>query len=73
VELFARALTGPVPNPFPKKDKADRVDVARWFLFRHPDLAQAVAGALTRDAINIAPDKLPADLDTLRVPRGPVK
>ncbi|MDB5307420.1 MAG: prkC 34 [Gemmataceae bacterium] len=69
IELFTKAFAGPLP----KKDKGDRVDTVRWFLFRHPDLAQAVSEALNRDAINTGQAKLSQPLEALRSPRGLTK
>jgi serine/threonine-protein kinase len=43
------------------------------FLFAHPDFGQAVADALDRDAENLAPAKLPVQLEWLRTPSGLVK
>ncbi|HET6572361.1 MAG TPA: serine/threonine-protein kinase, partial [Fimbriiglobus sp.] len=43
------------------------------FLFSHPAFGQAVADALDRDAENLHPAKLPAQLEWLRTPRGLAK
>nr|AIT69732.1 serine/threonine protein kinase [uncultured bacterium] len=43
------------------------------FLFSHPEFGQAVADALDRNAENLSPDKLPAQLEWLRTPSGLAK
>ena len=71
VKLFTEALSGPFPGPAPKfGGKGDRLQLVHNFLLRYPDLAQAVAEALARDAANTAPARLPPPLEALRTPRG---
>jgi len=70
VKLFAEALAGPLPK---LPGKGDKVQYVQAFLLRHPALAEAVAEALARDAVNLAPTKLPAALEALRTPRGVTK
>lgn len=43
------------------------------FLFSHPEFGQAVADALDRNAENLSPNKLPAQLEWLRTPSGLTK
>jgi serine/threonine-protein kinase len=85
VEAFQAALSGPIPAGFAaggftpggakgKLDKGNLPPVVLWaqsFLYRHPDLAQAVSEALTRDIANGV--RLPAPLEALRTPRPPVR
>ncbi|MGL6094972.1 MAG: serine/threonine-protein kinase [Fimbriiglobus sp.] len=63
-ELFERTVTGP-PRPTPL--------VVNKFLVDHPDFAQAVAEALTRNAENLGLPKLPDRLEWLRTPAGSVR
>jgi serine/threonine-protein kinase len=74
IRLFTEAFTGPLPSPLlvpkGKADKTERVHLMQQFLARHPDLGQAVAEALNRDAVNTAPTRLPAQLEALRTFRG---
>ncbi|HEX4613814.1 MAG TPA: serine/threonine-protein kinase [Urbifossiella sp.] len=69
VEAFQAALAGPFPNGA-LKAKADKtslppvVQYVLWYLHRHPDMAQAVSEALTRDIVNGS--KLPPQLEALR-------
>ena len=65
-EAISAALSAPIP-----KIKGDRLDVLRMFLTRHPELAQAIADALNRNAANGA--KLPPLLDALRTPKALLK
>ncbi|QDU19317.1 serine/threonine-protein kinase [Urbifossiella limnaea] len=70
---FQAALALPIPAGVAKA-KADKgspppaVVWAQGFLYRHPDLAHAVAEALTRDAANGV--RLPPPLEALRAPRA---
>jgi serine/threonine-protein kinase len=69
VKLFGEALSSNVPLPIVTgKKNFDRWDAVRAFLARHPELAQACAEALNRDAANGA--KLPVQLELLRSPRA---
>jgi len=70
VKQFMEAINSPVPLPTPpdKKSKFEKLDAIRPFLARHPELAQATADALNRDALNGA--KLTPQLEALRSPRG---
>lgn len=43
------------------------------FLFSHPEFGQVVADALDRNAENLSPNKLPAQLEWLRTPSGLTK
>ena len=51
----------------PKKEPAAGL---QNFLLRYPDLGQAVAEAVVRNAANLAPAKIPPALEPLRTPRG---
>jgi serine/threonine-protein kinase len=75
VKQFNETLTQlpATPSKGSKVDKIDRSQIVRWFVIRHPDLAQAMCDALNRDAANIAPEKLPPPLESLRSPRWPLK
>ena len=69
-KLLLEAVNAPFPVPIPKI-KADRFDGIRLFLSRHPELAQATADALNRNAANGV--KLPPPLEALRTPRALMK
>jgi serine/threonine-protein kinase len=60
-DLFEKAVAGP-----PKRSAFDRDK----FLLAHPDLCQAVADALNRNAENLGLTRLPPTLEWLRTPAG---
>ena len=69
--LFTEVVNSPFGKVNPKKDK-DVPAVVPTMLLRYPDLGQSAADALARNAANLAPAKLPAQLEALRTPRvGP--
>jgi serine/threonine-protein kinase len=70
VKLFVEALTAPLPKLAGPKI-GDRAQVVQMVLVRYPELAQAVAEALNRDAANLEQRRLtPPALEALRSPRG---
>jgi serine/threonine-protein kinase len=75
LKLFTDAINSPVPKDVPGAvgpkvgGKVDRVQRFQNFLLRYPELAQAVAEALNRNAANLPVPKLAATLEPLRTPR----
>jgi eukaryotic-like serine/threonine-protein kinase len=75
-ELFVKTLNEAFPKLSGKGDKFDKIDklerghqFVAGILLRHPDLAQAVSDALTRNAIALGKTTLtPAALEQLRSP-----
>jgi hypothetical protein len=70
--LFTEAVNSALPltGKFMKGEKLDRPQIIRGVLLRHPSLAQAVAEALNRDAVNLGLTRLPGPLESLRTARG---
>ena len=67
LRLFAEAVN----TPLAKVGKAERATAVQTILLRHPNLAEAVAEALTRDMVNLGQSRLfPPQLEALRSPRG---
>lgn len=72
IKLFTEAVNTPPPK-LPGVGKTERATAVQTILLRHPDLAEAVAEALTRDMVNLGPGqtRLPQpQLEALRSPRG---
>lgn len=72
-EMFARAVADPYPKFSGKTDKSDKdnrgYQAVVGILLRHPNLAQAVADALNRNAAALGKAKLePITLEWLRSP-----
>ena len=69
-DLFLKALVDPFPKMPAKGDKFDRgYQVVAPILLRHPDLGQAVAETLNRNALGLGKTKLePNALELLRTP-----
>ncbi len=78
LKLFAAAVNSPIPKDVPGASgkpagKAERIQLVQRFLLRYPELAQAVAEALNRNAVNLGATRI-ANLEPLRHPRsGPKK
>ena len=67
-ELMQKVVNDPYPKTA-KSDKGDRGPVAvSNFLLRHPDLAEAVAESLNRNAATLSKPTLGAQLDAFRTP-----